>query len=417
MKAFAKSNKSDEPLWTLPFIIIILNSFFASLSYFLIHTLVTSYALSFGAELAAAGSAVGAFSIAAMVIRPFSGFFADRLNKKYLLAATTAMMGIALILYRFCHSVGMLFFIRIFHGIAFGVNGTVNIALAVEYIPKSRTGEGLGYFGVGQVASQIVGPPLGLALKNLIGYNALFIGDALWTVAAAAVFFVVFRYKKTEKKSLSLKELFPHEEGKNRVKEIIGSLIAVECIFYALMGGLFSMGNSIVNGFLVVLGETKNIASVSFFFTLNAIMLFVLRLTVGKALDRTRLLIIVAASMVTGAVSMALIGWAGGLVPILASAVIKAFGNVGGQVSLQSACVKKVDAARVGVATSTYYIGADIGNGFGPVWGGIAAEKHGVESPFLIMALIFLAGIVLFIIYEKLQAGRKPAGSQEEAWD
>ena len=80
MKAFAKSNKSDEPLWTLPFIIIILISFFASLSYFLIQTLVTSYALSFGAELAAAGSAVGAFSIAAMIIRPFSGFFADRMN-------------------------------------------------------------------------------------------------------------------------------------------------------------------------------------------------------------------------------------------------------------------------------------------------------------------------------------------------
>ena len=129
-----KTNGANEKLWTLPFIIIILISFFASLSYFLIQTLVTSYALSFGAELAAAGSAVGAFSIAAMVIRPFSGFFADRLNKKILLAVTTAMMGLALILYNFCHSVGMLVFIRIFHGIAFGVNGTVNIALAVEFI-------------------------------------------------------------------------------------------------------------------------------------------------------------------------------------------------------------------------------------------------------------------------------------------
>ena len=300
----------------------------------------------------------------------------------------------------------MLFFIRIFHGIAFGVNGTVNIALAVEYIPKSRTGEGLGYYGVGQVASQIIGPPLGLAIKNLVGFNLLFIGDAVFTVAAAAAFFFIFKYRKTEKRSLNLKEMFPHEEGKNRAKEIIGSLIAVECIFYALMGGLFSMGNSIVHGFLVVLGESKSVSGISFFFTLNAIMLFVLRMTVGKVLDRTKLIIVVVASMATSAAAFALIGWSGTLVPILAAAVIKAFGNVGGQVSLQSACVKKVDAARVGVATSTYYIGADIGNGFGPVWGGIVAEKHSVSSPFLVMAVIFLAGALIFTAYEFLQAKR-----------
>ncbi|MBQ6550961.1 MAG: MFS transporter [Lachnospiraceae bacterium] len=408
MGLFGKSTGSDEKLWTKPFIIIILNSFVASLSYFLIHTLVTSYALSFGAELAAAGSAVGAFSIAAMVIRPFSGFFADRLNKKLLLAATTALMGLACVLYSFCHSVGMLFFIRIFHGIAFGVNGTVNIALAVEYIPKSRTGEGLGYYGVGQVASQIIGPPLGLAIKNLVGFNMLFIGDAVCTVGAAVLFFILFQYRHTEKRSLSLKELFPHKEGNSRFKDVIDSLLAVECIFYALMGGLFSMGNNIVNSFMVVLGDTRGIANISYFFTVNAITLFVLRMTVGKVLDRTKLIIVVAASMVTGALSMALVGWGGTLVPILAAAVIKAFGNIGGQVSLQSACVKKVDAARVGVATSTYYIGADIGNGFGPIWGGVAAEKYGVGSPFFIMAGIFILGAVLFAVYEFIQAKRHP---------
>ncbi|MCR5278612.1 MAG: MFS transporter [Lachnospiraceae bacterium] len=414
MKSTDKTNQPTERLWTLSFIVIILNSFFASLSYFLIHTLVTSYALSFGAELAAAGSAVGAFSIASMIIRPFSGFFADRLNKKVLLALTTALMGIALILYSGCHSVGMLFFIRIFHGVAFGVNGTANIALAAEYIPKSRTGEGLGYYGIGQVASQIVGPPLGLALKDMIGYNMLFLGDAIFTVAVAGAFMLAFRYKKVEKRSLSLKELFPHVEGQNRFKKIIGSLIAVECIFYALMGGLFSMGNSIVNGFLVVLGETKGIANISLFFTINAIMLFVLRLTVGKALDRTKLIVIVLASMFTGAVSMALVGWSGILIPILAASVIKAFGNVGGQVSLQSACVKKVDIARVGVATSTFYIGADIGNGFGPVWGGIAAAKYGIESPFFIMAGIFIAGMVIFAVYEMLTANKNAAKAKQQ---
>ena len=411
MNTTEKAENPKEPLWTLPFVIIILISFFASMSYFLVHTLVTSYAVSFGADLAAAGSAVGAFSIAALIIRPFSGFFADQINKKILLAVTTAMMGIALVLYSFCHSVGMLFFIRIFHGIAFGVNGTVNIALAVEYIPKSRTGEGLGYYGVGQVASQIIGPPLGLALKDLIGFNMLFIGDAVFTIAAALAFFLIFRYRKNMQAKRSIRELFPHTEGKNRALEILDCLVVRECIVYGLMGGLFSMGNSIVNGFLVVFGEERGIGGISFFFTLNAIMLFVLRMLIGKMLDRKKLAVVVLASTVTGALSMLLIGWAGGLVMVLAAAVIKAFGNVGGQVSLQSACVKKVDATRVGIATSTYYIGGDIGNGLGPVWGGIVAKNFGTGSAFLVMAALFLVCGALFTVYEKVNEKKTAAAA------
>ena len=411
MNTTEKTENPKEPLWTLPFVIIILISFFASMSYFLVHTLVTSYAVSFGADLAAAGSAVGAFSIAALIIRPFSGFFADQINKKILLAVTTAMMGVALVLYSFCHSVGMLFFIRIFHGIAFGVNGTVNIALAVEYIPKSRTGEGLGYYGVGQVASQIIGPPLGLALKGLIGFNMLFVGDAVFTIAAALAFFLIFRYRKNLQAKRSIRELFPHMEGKNRVLEILDCLVVRECIVYGLMGGLFSMGNSIVNGFLVVFGEERGIGGISFFFTLNAIMLFVLRMLIGKMLDRKKLVVVVLASTVTGALSMLLIGWAGGLVMVLAAAVIKAFGNVGGQVSLQSACVKKVDATRVGIATSTYYIGGDIGNGLGPVWGGIVAKNFGTGSAFLVMAVLFLLCGGLFTVYEKVNEKKAAAAA------
>ena len=98
---------------------------------------------------------------------------------------------------------------------------------------------------------------------------------------------------------------------------------------------------------------------------------------------------------------MILIGKSGILVPILIAAAIKAFGNVGGQISLQSACVKRVDAARIGVATSTYYIGADIGQG---TWTDLGAEKvaeqFGYEGVFFCMAGFFLLGVICFTAYQ-----------------
>ena len=81
---------------------------------------------------------------------------------------------------------------------------------------------------------------------------------------------------------------------------------------------------------------------------------------------------------------------------------IKAVGHVGGQISLQSACVKKVDESRVGVASSTYYIGADIGNGLGPIWGGKVAELSGYSSSFYAMSGVFGVGCIIFIVYELL---------------
>ncbi|MDE6814844.1 MAG: MFS transporter [Lachnospiraceae bacterium] len=129
-------------------------------------------------------------------------------------------------------------------------------------------------------------------------------------------------------------------------------------------------------------------------------MLFLLRLAAGRVTDRMKLLPIVNLSLITGALSMILIGKAPVLTVILAAAAIKAFGNVGGQISLQSACVKKVDAARIGVATSTYFIGADIGQGFGPVWGGKIAQTFGYPAVFYCMAAIFLAGTAAFTVYQ-----------------
>ena len=387
------STKQDR-LWNAEFIELIVLSFLTSFSFSLIHSLVSSYAVSFGAELTAAGAAVGIYSIAAMVVRPFGGFITDHYNKKKLLFLSTLLLGISFLGYVFCHSIMLLILLRIIHGVAFGINSTVNLALAVEYIPRSRTGEGLGYYGVGQVISQIIGPPIGVAIKDATSYTALFVGSSVLVFAGALLFFFVFpNTADPVKKGNGIL-------GGGNIAGFLKSLVAKECIFYAIIGGLFSMSNGIVHSLLILLGEAKQIPNISLFLTVNAIVLFILRMTIGKVLDRTNLMLVVTLSLVTGALSMGLLGIAGALPLVLVAGAIKAFGNVGGQISLQSACVKKVDSTRVGVASSTYYIGADIGNGIGPILGGRVAESAGYASAFYTMGGIFLAGAVVFILYE-----------------
>ena len=103
---------------------------------------------------------------------------------------------------------------------------------------------------------------------------------------------------------------------------------------------------------------------------------------------------------------MALLGAAYGMPLIVLSAVLKAFSQGGGQISLQTACIKKAGPARVGIATSTYYIGADIGQGIGPIVCGKIAENTNYEIMFYVTGIIMIASLVIFNMYQKREGKR-----------
>ncbi len=361
----------------------------------MIMTLVSSYAMELGSKLTMAGTVAGIFSISALLCRPFSGYATDIFNKKTLCILSTLLIGIAMLGYVITPNVSMFFIMRIIHGIAFGISGTANLALVSEYIPDENMGQGLGYFGLGQVMAQVVGPSIGIYIKDLFGYDMLFVIISLLTFLAAFILAFFFKYDTSPVISGERKDNRKHG------KITFSSLIAKECIVYALIGGLFSLGNGVVSSFLVLVGQERSIQNISIFFSVNAIVLFLMRLIIGKVADRTKLIIMVNISLFFSAVSMIITGFTPVFAVMMVAAGLKAVGQGGGQISLQSACIKKVSPAKVGVATSTFYIGADIGQGLGPIIGGRISELFGYSTMFYCVAALLILAIAVFTIYEK----------------
>ena len=272
---------------------------------------------------------------------------------------------------------------------SFGISSMSAMALVSEYIPKERLGEGLGYFGLGHVLSRITGPHVGILIRDKFGYKILFLMISVLTILAV----VLLSRVKVEKRDYgSIKEIPSSIRLKN--------LIVKECIVYALISGLFSLGNGITSSFLVLVGEERGIVNIALFFSVNAVVLLILRFVVGKFIDRAKLTPIVVMSLLSTGTSMFLIGGATGITMILLAAVLVAIGQGTGQISLQSACIRKVDATKVGVATSTYYIGADIGQGLGPIIGGRISDLLDYRMMFYTTAVLMLIGIIVFIPYQ-----------------
>lgn len=388
--------KADDPtedgvrsLWNTSFVFLMLVSFITAMGFNMVYIIVSKYAMQITSSLTIAGVVSGIFSIAALVIRPFAGMTVDTVNKKSLCIVANILIGISIVGYAFSHNVPMLFFFRILHGVAFGVSSTVSIALVTKYIPKERMGEGLGYFGLGQVVAQVISPNLGVYIEGKYGFYQLFLVVALLSFLGAGLL-TALHYPKSSK-----------PDAKVKMKLTLNSLIAKEVIVYTAIGGMFSFGNGIVASFLILLGQERKIANIGLFFSVGAVVLFILRLFIGRIVDRQSLTLIVNISLVVTAVSMVLIGVAPALSMLLVAAVLKSIGQGGGQISLQTECIKKVDAGRVGVATSTFYIGADIGQGVGPIIGGVISSSFSYTTLFLVCAALMLISMLFFNIYQR----------------
>ena len=394
-------NPKKERLWTGQFLFLILVSFITAVGFNMVYTMIVDYSKNtLGAGLTVSGVIAGIFSITALCIRPFAGAASDRFNKKWICVFATILIALSSVGYALVPDVSSMLVMRILHGAAFGVSGTANIALVSTCIPRSRMGEGLGFYGLGQVFAQAVGPSMGAAIQEAFGYRTLFFLIAGLT-AVGVILLIQFPYKNQE---TAEKEAEREKTDSKKSRFSWRSLIAMDVAVFALIGGLFSFANGIVNSFLKIFCDERHIAGYMSFFTVSAVVLFGMRLLIGRLADKSGLTWIVNLSLLASIGAMVLIGRATILPMILAAAVLKAAGQGGGQISLQAECIKKAGPLRSGVAASTFYIGADIGQGVGPVIGGAISSAWGYESAFWMTAAILAAGILVFNVYQKRES-------------
>jgi predicted MFS family arabinose efflux permease len=293
----------------------------------------------------------------------------------------------------------LLIMFRIINGIGFALSGTCQISLASKYIPKDKMGEGIGYLGLGMVAGSAVAPGLGLALSDGCGMKITFLIAALFTVIAFVILFVFHEEKKviTEKKKIRFSDI-----------------IAVQALPYTIVAGSYSFVNGIIASYLVLYTDKIGVKGISIYFTVCAVVLFLIRPFSGKLMDRKGIRITVLPGLLLTAFAMFMLGKSTTLLLILITGAIRSLGQGAAQPSLQAGCISAVGTDKSGVATSTYYLGGDICQGFGPMLGGLiigqSAGTAGYTALFNLCGILLLCALVFFFFIT-----RKKNGVEKEA--
>lgn len=352
--------------------------------------LVAKYVMTFGADITTASAVSGILSLVAMFMCPVAGVLSDRINKKKLLIITEAAYAVCLGLHAFARSLIALLLLRAVTGIFFSLSNVLTIAYASSYIPKSRMGEGLGYFGLVVPLVQAAGPSIGLGLRDSIGYGAVFTGAAI-AALAAMICVAVLPYNAPEpsgqKKTLKFNDIF-----------------AVRFIWLMLLTALFSSANGLISTYLDILASERSITNISIFFTVFSVVLIVFKPLTGKLLDSRGMYLVIIPAVVFAALGMFFVGIASSLWVMLIAAVCKALGQGAGTPTIQAHAVKMLDKSHSGVAVSTIQIGQSLGNSIAPVLGSFLVKPFGYTTMFCGFGGIILVAGFLFLI---LQARRE----------
>lgn len=382
--------RPEERLLNRAYLSLFLINLIVSASFYMVSTTISLYVTGFGATATVAGTIVGVLSIASMCVRPFSGILSDRFSRKKLLILSLSGISIGMAGCGLTRSIPLLIVFRVLHGFSFSIATTVIMALVAGTVPQRQMTQGLGYFAVGQTITSAFAPSLGIWLGQSYGYPATFLSAALLVGLAICLVAVILHPQ-------------PVQHGQVRRKLAVEDFVSKEALPYALLAIVAAGATGIENGFVALYGQQLGLGNVGWYFSIGAVALFVSRLGSGKLSDRHTSLVMYS-GLGLMAFAFVLLGLGGvwnAFATFAVAAVLKALGLGAVQPTLQASSLKSVSEERRGAASSTYYLGTDIGQAFAPMLGGVIASAHGYGNMFLLFAIPQLLGIVFYAFYHR----------------
>ena len=382
----------SSKLWNRSYILVILISTMTVFSFYMVVTILSKYLVGIGTTLALTGIIVGLFSLTSLFSRPFCGLMVDRLNNVHLLMWSNVLMTMGLLGFAFTTNIPLLILFRICTGLGFAVGSTVQVALIIHFIPSDRTGEGIGYMGISMLIGSACGPSLGLAIAESVSMKVAFI-------AAAALPAITFIFL------LFVKNLQHGNPSVEKHKVVFRDLFEPMALPFTLPYSTLSFVNGIITSYLVLFADELGIEGISIYFTIYAVFLFLIRPIAGRLMDSKGLKYTVLPGMIITAISIFMLGMSHSLGFVLLTCVLRAIGQGAAQPSLQAGCINHIGRDRSGVATSTYFLGGDVGQGIGPMVGGAIlgqiAGLQGYRFVFSLCGCLIIIAMIYFYFVSK----------------
>jgi MFS family permease len=375
-------------LLTLPFVLVTLSTF----AYFLglgslLPTLPRFVEDELGGGGVAVGVSVGAFSLAAAVLRPFAGRLGDLRGRRILVVGGSALFGVSVLTYTVADSLPLLIAARLVTGIGEAAMWVGAATAIQDMAPDDRRGEAASYFSVALYAGLALGPALGETVLDRSGFSSVWIVAGVLALVAAVLGWATPEAPSHELQPFRL--LHP---------------TAVPPGFVLFLGLLPFVGFS---AFLSLYGPEVQVDDVAPFFVLYGGLVLVIRIVGARLPDQL-------GWRRASTVALSVLGGAGVLLGVWASSAGVWAATLGLALGMSllfpalfASMVSAVPASERGQAVGTFSVFFDLASGIGPPVLGLVVTLGSYRAAFATAGLCALGGLILL----PRLASRTPAGS------
>lgn len=386
-------NIQKEKLFNTGFITITTINFIVFLIYYCFVVITAKFATSeLGASPAQAGFAAGIYIIGTLIARLYIGKKLELIGRKQMLRFGAIIYLITTIAYLISTNIIILDTVRFLNGFAYGTISTAANAIVTAYIPKSRNGEGINYYGLSTSLAAAIGPFIGILLLPIVGFKSVIILAIVLSVlvTVACYLFPVQNIELTD----------DHKKLLNSWS--LNTFIEYKVLFISIVAFLIGLSYSSVLGFLSIYADNLGLSTAgAFFFVVYALIITFTRPFAGQIFDAKGENAVMYPSFIFLAIGLLTLSYTTTSFMLLLSGALIGLGYGTFMSNGQAVCLKLVEPSKVSIALSTYFIGLDLGLGFGPYALGTVHSFLSYSGIYVLCAVLTVAVAILYAIFYK----------------
>lgn len=386
-------NIQKEKLFNTGFITITTINFIVFLIYYCFVVITAKFATSeLGANPAQAGFAAGIYIIGTLIARLYIGKKLELIGRKQMLRFGAIIYLITTIAYLISTNIIILDTVRFLNGFAYGTISTAANAIVTAYIPESRNGEGINYYGLSTSLAAAIGPFIGILLLPIVGFKSVIILAIVLSVlvTVACYLFPVQNIELTD----------DHKKLLNSWS--LNTFIEYKVLFISIVAFLIGLSYSSVLGFLSIFADNLGLSTAgAFFFVVYALIITLTRPFAGQIFDAKGENAVMYPSFIFLAIGLLTLSYTTTSFMLLLSGALIGLGYGTFMSNGQAVCLKLVEPSKVSIALSTYFIGLDLGLGFGPYALGTVHSFLSYSGIYVLCAVLTVAVAILYAIFYK----------------
>ena len=380
-----------DKLWNRNYCKAMIGNFMLFFSFYILTPLLPIYLdAQFAADKDVMGLVLSGYVVAALVVRPFSGFIVDTFDRKKVLSICFFLFFVLFTGYIGAGTLLLFAIVRTLHGLPFGAVTVANSTVAIDVLPSSRRNEGIGFYGLSNNLAMAFAPSVGIWIYQATGNFELLFWIAL--VVALVGFLTVSSIKirkrepAKEKKPMSLDRFFLTRAW----------ILAANILCFGMCWGIMS-------NYVAIYGseELGITGGTGVFFMILSLGLFASRLQGSKALAKGRIVQNAAEGVLLSLVGFTRFAavkedWAYYL-----SAALIGLGNGHMFPAFLNMFIKMARNDQRGTANSSILTSWDVGMGLGIIAGGFLLEYISYSAAFWGAAVMQLAGTLIFYLFTR----------------